>query len=294
MPSSKHTQGIVALTVIFSLVPVLKAEDFEANIASSRWQSSTSKIECTLTHTIPGYGRALFNQSCGGKQHFALESILGRQLPGSAQLVVYPQQWKCDSEPVLLANLPLSVGEEPVELNKHTTYQLLAALRNGQTAAFVMAPPDASFQKRCTGDDKIFLSPVGFQKAYKNYLKCIDDMVPDSFAELKVTEIYFDSGSTILSYAAESQLNELKEYILADGKIRRVDITGHSDSKGGYISNMHMANKRMWAVKDFLVFGGVKPDIFTLKGYADTMPVASNKTEQGRAKNRRVVIKLYH
>ncbi|MCS5710947.1 OmpA family protein [Candidatus Berkiella aquae] len=293
MPSPKFV-AIVAPTLLFSLVLGLKAEEFEANSANSRWQTITNKIECTLTHSIPGYGKAIFNQTNGGKQQFALESILGRQHKGSAQIVVYPQEWKCDTDPVLLVEVPLTVGTEPVTLKKNTVYQLLAALRNGQSAAFVMKPQDAAFEKQCTGDDKIMLSAVGFQKAYKTYLKCIDNMVPDSFAELKETEIYFESGSTILSRDAEAQLNEIKEYILADGKIRRIDVTGHSDRKGDYISNMHMANKRMWAVKDYLVFAGIKPELFTLKGYADRMPIAPNKTAEGRAKNRRVVIKLYH
>lgn len=293
MPSPTLAQAIVAVSLLFSLVPRLNAEEFEASIGNSRWQSNTNKIECTLTHTIPGYGRATFTQSSGEKQHFVLESILGRQQKGNARLVAFPQAWKCNSEPKLLAKVPLKEGQEPITLSKATAYELLAALRNGESAAFVMKPEDAPY-KQCKDSDKIMLSAVGFQKAYKNYLKCIDDMVPESFAQLKVMVIHFDSGSTILSRHAENQLNELREYILADGKIRRIDVAGHSDSKGGYISNYHMANQRMWAVKDFLVFGGIKPSVFTLKGFADRDNVASNKTEQGRAKNRRVVIKLYH
>ncbi len=294
MPSPKLVQGIVAVSLLFSLVLGLKAEEFEATIASSRWQSTTNKIHCTLTHTIPGYGRAIFSQSNGEKQHFALESILGRQHNGNAHVVVYPQEWKYETEPKVLAKVPLKMGQEPVSLNKDTVYELLAALRNGQSAAIMMKPIDAPYQEQCCNKDKIILSAVGFQKAYKNYLKCIDDMVPDSFSELKEMVIYFDSGSTLLSHEAERQLSELKEYILADGKIRRVDVAGHSDSKGGYISNMHMANQRMWAVKDYLVFAGVKPAVFTLKGYSDSTPKATNKTPEGRAKNRRVIIKLFH
>lgn len=293
MPSLKLAQGIVAVLLLFSLVPRLNAEEFAATISGSRWQTTVSKIECTLTHTIPGYGRAIFSQGSGEKQHFALESILGRQSKGQAQLMTYPQQWKCNSEPKLLAKVSFNQGAEPITLNKATVYELLAALRNGHSAAFVVKPEDAPY-KHCPESDKITLSAVGFQKAYKTYLKCIDDMVPDSFAQLKEVVIHFDSGSTLLSHEAEKQLNELKEYILADGKIRRVDVTGHSDSKGGYITNMHMANKRMWAVKDYLVFAGVAPGIFTLKGFGDKASVASNKTPEGRAKNRRVVIKLYH
>jgi outer membrane protein OmpA-like peptidoglycan-associated protein len=294
MPSPKLVQGIVAVSLLFSLVLGLKAEEFEASIANSRWQSTTNKIHCTLTHTIPEYGRAIFSQSCGEKQHFVLKSILGRQHNGNAHVVVYPQEWKYVTEPTVLAKVPLKMGEEPVTLHKDTVYELLAALRNGQSAAIVMRPMDAPYQEQCCHKDKIILSAVGFQKAYKNYLKCIDDMVPDSFAELKEMVIYFDSGSTLLSHEAENQLSELKEYILADGKIRRVDVAGHSDSKGGYVSNMHMANQRMWAVKDYLVFAGVKPAVFTLKGYSDSASVATNKTPEGRAKNRRVVIKLFH
>jgi outer membrane protein OmpA-like peptidoglycan-associated protein len=119
-------------------------------------------------------------------------------------------------------------------------------------------------------------------------------MIPDSFAQLKETTLHFESGSAILSKEAEGRLKEIAAFILADGKIRKVAIQGHSDGKGSYQANAYLANQRMWAVKDFFVLtNGISPNMFTLKDYADKVPVASNKTAAGRAKNRRVIIKLY-
>lgn len=286
---------IVTFSLLISLVqqPLL-AETFRAPIDQSRWKTKTNKLECTLTHTIPGYGEAVFSQSSGEGQRFVLESILGRLTPGKAKLMVTPPKWKYDNDSRLLANIDVVPGKMPITLSKTTVYQLLENMRLGLTPQFVMKPANTALSKNSHDKDKVVLSLVGFQKPYQDYLKCIDNMVPHSFAELKEIVLYFESGSAILSHEDEAKLNELAAFIRADGKIRRIDVLGYADSKGGYQTNLYLTNLRTWAVKDYMVMHKQIPmDLFRLKGYAESSPVATNKTKEGRAKNRRVIIKLY-
>jgi len=70
----------------------------------------------------------------------------------------------------------------------------------------------------------------------------------------------------------------------------KVEIQGHTDSVGKAAYNLKLSQHRAETVLSYLVSDGVSADQLTAKGYGETQPVASNKTDDGRAKNRRVVM----
>lgn len=70
-----------------------------------------------------------------------------------------------------------------------------------------------------------------------------------------------------------------------------VEIQGHTDSRGSAAYNQGLSERRANAVRNFLIGNGISGSRLTAKGYGLTDPIASNKTEQGRAKNRRVQYK---
>ncbi len=70
-------------------------------------------------------------------------------------------------------------------------------------------------------------------------------------------------------------------------------ITGHTDATGNPEQNLHLSRARAAAVRDWMQRMGDIPDsCFAVQGFAASQPVASNETEQGRAANRRVDIRL--
>ena len=71
----------------------------------------------------------------------------------------------------------------------------------------------------------------------------------------------------------------------------RVEIGGHTDSTGEDAYNMGLSQRRAESVRSYLVSKGVKASRLEAKGYGETKPVASNDTNEGRAKNRRVELK---
>ncbi len=285
---------IVAFSIALSLAQYAFAHEYKAQIDNSQWKTNASKLECSLTHTIPGYGKATFSQSSHQHQRLVVHTILDRLKPGSAKVVSYPPHWKYDDRARRIAHINVKTGTTPISMGDLPVYQLLESLEIGQSAAFIITPANTANPHQDHIKDHVVLIPAGFLKPYKEYLSCISQMVPHTFSELKEIVLQFESGSPILSKANESKLKELATFIRADGKIRKIAIEGHSDRKGSFQANKYLANQRMWAVKDFLVqFHGMNAEHFTLKDYADTMPIASNKTAAGRAKNRRVVIKLY-
>jgi OOP family OmpA-OmpF porin len=71
----------------------------------------------------------------------------------------------------------------------------------------------------------------------------------------------------------------------------RVEVGGYTDSKGSDGYNRRLSERRAQAVRDYLISKGIGASRLSAKGYGESDPIASNDTEAGRAKNRRVELK---
>lgn len=72
----------------------------------------------------------------------------------------------------------------------------------------------------------------------------------------------------------------------------KVEVTGHTDNAGGTSANIELSKQRAISVAKALVGGGVEKSRISVFGAGPAQPIASNSTVEGRAKNRRVEIKL--
>jgi OmpA-OmpF porin, OOP family len=86
-------------------------------------------------------------------------------------------------------------------------------------------------------------------------------------------------------------LNQVVQ-VLNDFPKMRVSIEGHTDTVGAEAGNMRLSQRRSDAVRDYLASKGVAADRLETVGYGPTKPVASNKTERGRARNRRTEFRI--
>ncbi len=71
-----------------------------------------------------------------------------------------------------------------------------------------------------------------------------------------------------------------------------VDVLGHTDSTGSDQYNQSLSERRAVSVSNFLSNSGVQSARLATKGYGESQPIASNSTEDGRAANRRVELKI--
>lgn len=71
-----------------------------------------------------------------------------------------------------------------------------------------------------------------------------------------------------------------------------IEIQGHTDKTGKRQANIRLSKSRAEAVKDYLVGLGLSPDLLTAVGFGPDRPVASNRTEAGRRKNRRIEFRV--
>lgn len=103
------------------------------------------------------------------------------------------------------------------------------------------------------------------------------------------SDVSFDTGSAAIRPTMRPVLDELGRN-LGDGM--RVQIVGHTDSTGSDAINEPLSLQRAHSVRDYLVTRGVEVQRISVAGRGAREPVASNGTEEGRARNRRVEIFL--
>ena len=108
---------------------------------------------------------------------------------------------------------------------------------------------------------------------------------------VRLNNIFFDFDQAILKSESYPELDRLAS-ILKKNPDAKAEIGGHTDNKGTHQYNLNLSKKRTQAVVDYLVSQGCNGSNLTAKGYAETVPIASNDTEEGRAQNRRVEFKF--
>jgi outer membrane protein OmpA-like peptidoglycan-associated protein len=93
-----------------------------------------------------------------------------------------------------------------------------------------------------------------------------------------------------LSQEAMDALNAFAERLKGENKNVYLDIQGHTDSTGSQDYNMKLGHERAEAVRRYLNKQGVALNRMSTISYGSSEPVESNKTKEGRSKNRRVVV----
>jgi outer membrane protein OmpA-like peptidoglycan-associated protein len=110
-------------------------------------------------------------------------------------------------------------------------------------------------------------------------------------AKIVLKNIFFDSDKFNLKEESKVELNKLVQF-LGNNPTVKIEIGGHTDNTGDAVKNNALSANRAKAVKDYLVSTGVPIARLSSKGYAETQPIADNKTVEGRALNRRTEIKI--
>jgi len=116
---------------------------------------------------------------------------------------------------------------------------------------------------------------------------------PKPVAE-KVTlaaDVLFDFDKAVLKTEGKNKLDDLATKVKAIN-LEVVIAIGHTDSIGSDAYNQKLSVRRAESVKAYLVSKGVEPNRIYTEGKGEKQPVASNKTKDGRQKNRRVEIEV--
>jgi len=109
----------------------------------------------------------------------------------------------------------------------------------------------------------------------------------DEKGHVAIYGILFDVDKASLKPASEKPLQEIVK-LLRDYPDLKLELQGHTDNQGSADYNRDLSQRRAESVKAYLIAYGTDTSRLEAKGYGLSQPVASNDTEEGRAKNRRV------
>ncbi|HLT75695.1 MAG TPA: OmpA family protein, partial [Ohtaekwangia sp.] len=103
----------------------------------------------------------------------------------------------------------------------------------------------------------------------------------------------FDFGAAELDQSSQDYLDELAR-ALNDNPALEVELSGHTDDIGSHKFNMRLSFDRANTLKDELIRRGIDETRITVYGKGETEPLNENKTDQERAENRRVEMRILY
>ncbi len=120
----------------------------------------------------------------------------------------------------------------------------------------------------------------------------------DSTDEPEIKEVINLKGVTFKTESDEINPSSFTRLNISAKDLKRnpdlkVIVAGHTDNMGDPAFNQELSLKRAEAVKAYLIDKGIDSSRLIARGYGDSQPAASNDTQEGRAKNRRVELRIH-
>lgn len=285
--------GYIALVGGFVFYPgQAGAQMYAADMAASEWKLAASPFNCSLTHTIPSFGKAVLARKAGGADSLVLESS-GKVAfpPGLTGVETLPPVWRNDLVPQGLGVVVANNGNQPLSLDPSHLAPVINQLNLGVKVMFTSQPSGNASSSAGVKVMRVVLEAKNFAPAYKSYQQCLADMIPYSLDQVARTSINYAEKPEGLTQAHKASLLRVARYLKADPKVVAVFVDGHADNTAPDAS-MAVSQKQAEAVAAYLDEQGVPTHKITTRWHGDKFPLADNKTPVGRAQNRRVTVRL--
>lgn len=232
-------------------------------------------------HTL----RAYVDERLSGALGFASPAALlfgpGSVVSGGRPLVVDPSAAPVARRPWLWGSLALA-AMALIAFLSYWTAPVEQTVQSAQTLASAVGSAVKSLD--LPGGIKLDVTAGGFVDTLITFLDSKDVTLNRSFT---FDELQFDPGSARLAPVSHTQLEQLAAVLRAYRTVL-ISVAGHTDNTGDPLENQRLSAERAAAVKQALVGQGVPAARVTDEGYGADRPIASNDTEVGRARNRRV------
>ncbi len=101
--------------------------------------------------------------------------------------------------------------------------------------------------------------------------------------------INFETGKSDIKPESQKTVDEIAEMLKANAAMK-ISVEGHTDDVGTPAANKILSEKRAQSIMAYLVTKGIDKTRLTAKGWGQEKPIADNRTEDGKGKNRRVEI----
>jgi outer membrane protein OmpA-like peptidoglycan-associated protein len=259
-------------------------QQFQSSWEASEWVVNRAPKQCSLTHTIPRFGRARFEQHSGQRLKF---SLLVDQPPVRDQTVHIRSEappWRHQSVPRDLGGFTLQQGKTPLKIPRDQALRLYYELEQGMQ-------PVIEFNDWGDGKDRVVvtLMPVRFREALPKFLECTAGLLYLDFEPLAEKRVFFSTNSASLSRKTRRVLEDIARDYRKKRNIRIV-LGGHADERGEPDFNMALSRQRARMVARYLRSRGVPAGVIETRIFGETQPEVTQGNDKAWAKNRRVTV----
>lgn len=179
-----------------------------------------------------------------------------------------------------IISLGITGGEAPYNIEWSNGVQNAKTIRNLEAGTYTYYVSD---QNNCHSEGTIvFKEPILPEDAFTEGLRNIEEG-----GALILNNIFFETGKSTLLPTSFVELDKVVDF-LKEGTLSLIEISGHTDDVGSDKLNQILSQKRAESVVKYLVGKGIDSQRVKGVGYGETKFIDTNKTEAGRAKNRRV------
>lgn len=259
---------------------------YAAPMGDEKWRMSGTPIRCEMTLMIPNFGVGYFEQKATKPPHFILrryDSMALGKVP--VQISARSPVWKPYGPSFAIAKGFVNPGRFALFLTQEPTLKVLTYLSQGYQTNFNYRSPEGF-------NVTVALSPIAFQKVYSKFQRCLGDLLPFTYDNVKESVFHFDVDSKELTEKNKEQLRKIARYVEADTRIEKIKVLGYTDDRGRKGYNNAVSQFRAEAVKAYLIKLGVPQEKLYVTWFGVLKPIARNDTDAGRAENRRVVVNL--
>lgn len=222
---------------------------------------------------------------------FGSEDIFKIKIPDAAK----PNPVTLIKGKVLNAKTKAPVFAEIIYQNLNTNEEVGRALSDPQTGDYQIVLPSGVMYGFLA--EKLNFYPVSNAvdaTILKEYNEIQYDLLlsPIEVGEnIRLNNLFFESNKSELQNTSISELNRLVDFLKTNPRIV-IEISGHTDNVGAAAYNQTLSEQRAKSVVTYLISKDIETKRLTSKGFGLTKPVADNSTDEGKAMNRRVEMKI--
>ncbi|MBI4929592.1 MAG: OmpA family protein [Bacteroidetes bacterium] len=186
--------------------------------------------------------------------------------------------------------------EADIELVDNRANQVIATFKsNSATGKYLVTLPSGGNYGIAVKKEGYLFHSENFDildtAAYNEVVKDIELKSLSVGSKIVLNNIFFDFDKATLRPESTSELERLTQ-LITDIPTMKIEIAGHTDSKGEDDYNLKLSQSRAQAVVDYLLKKGIVKNRLVAKGYGETKPIATNDTDEGRQLNRRTEFEI--
>ncbi|MBI4944946.1 MAG: PD40 domain-containing protein [Bacteroidetes bacterium] len=186
--------------------------------------------------------------------------------------------------------------EAEIELVDNHSNQVIATFKSNSTTGkyLVTLPSGGNYGIAVKKEGYLFHSEnldIADTAAYNEVTKdiCLNNLSVGN--KIVLRNIFYDFDKSTLRTESTAELERLTK-LLTDIPTMKIEISGHTDSKGADDYNLKLSQSRAQSVVDYLIKNGITKNRLMAKGYGETQPISENDTDEGRQMNRRTEFQI--